>query len=205
LLTGSHELEQRELALLSRLARLAGQREGANLRQFERISALSGLLAEGLGLGERLRNEIEHAAQLHDIGNIGVADEILMHPGALDEDQRQMMQQHTVLGHEALHGGEGLLAIGAEIALGHHEHWDGSGYPHGLSGERIPQSARIVAVADVLDALLSERPWRPAWPLERAIEFIKAGSGRQFDPDVVAVLCSREAEIAAMLQAFEPA
>ncbi len=205
LLTGSHDLEQRELALLSRLARLAGQREGADLRQFERISALSGLLAEGLGLGERLRNEIEHAAQLHDIGNIGVADAILLHPGALDEEQRQMMQQHTVLGHEALHGGEGLLAIGAEIALGHHEHWDGSGYPHGLSGERIPQSARIVAVADVLDALLSERPWRPAWTLERAVEFLKAGAGRQFDPDVVAVLCSRESEIAATLRAFEPA
>jgi two-component system response regulator RpfG len=205
LLTGSHELEQRELALLNRLARLAHQREGANLGQFERISALSGLLADGLGLGERRRNEIEHAAQLHDIGNIGVADQILMHPGALDEDQRLLMQQHTVLGHEALQGGEGLLAIGAEIALGHHEHWDGSGYPHGLAGERIPLSARIVAVADVLDALLSERPWRPAWSLERGLDYLRAGSDRQFDPDVVAVLSSRESDIEATLRAFEAA
>ena len=205
LLTGSHDLEQRELALLSRLARLAGQREGADLRQFERISAFSGLLAEGVGLGERRRNEIEHAAQLHDIGNIGVPDDALMQPGPLDEDRRQLMQQHTVLGHEALEGGTGLLAVGAEIALGHHEHWDGSGYPHGLAGDRIPLSARIVAVADVLDALLSDRPWRKAWPLERAMEHMKAGSGRQFDPEVIAVLVSREADIAATVRAFEPA
>lgn len=205
LLADSHEVEQRELALLSRLARLAGQREGSNLRQFERISAFSGLLAEGLGLGQRRRMEIEHAAQLHDIGNIGVPDDILMHPGPLDEEKRQLMQQHTVFGHEALQGGDGLLSIGAQIALGHHEHWDGSGYPHGLSGERIPQPARIVAVADVLDALLSERPWRKAWTLERAMEYLKAGSGHQFDPDVIAVLTSCESEIADTMRTFESA
>ena len=214
LLAGSHELEQRELALLSRLARLAGQREGADLRQFERISAFSALLADGRGLGERRRHEIEHPAQQPDlgnhgqpaeIGNIGLPDDILMHAGALDAEKRQLMQQHTVLGHEALEGGDGLLAIGAEIALGHHEHWDGSGYPHGLAGERIPQSARIVAVADVLDALLSDRAWRKAWSLERAMDFLKAGAGRQFDPDVIAVLVSRESEFAATARTFEAA
>ncbi len=205
LLAGSHESEQRELALLSRLARLAGQREGANLNQFERISALSGLLADGLGLGERLRNEIEHAAQLHDIGNIGVAEDVLLYPGLLDDAARQAMQQHTVLGHEVLHGGDGLLSVGAEIALGHHEHWDGSGYPHGLAGERIPQAARIVAVADVLDALLSDRPWRRAWSLEQALGHLKAGAGKQFDPEVIAVLQSRESEVAATVRAFDPA
>ena len=203
LLSGTQDVEQRELALLTRLARLASQREGGDLRLFERISALSAVLADGLGLGERQTRAIEHAAQLHDIGNIGLPDAIFSHPGPLSAEQRQLMQQHTVLGHEALQGGSGLLQLGAEIALNHHEHWDGGGYPHGLAGERIPRSARIVAVADVLDALLSARPWRAAWSPEAALAHVRDRSGSHFDPAVVAVLRAREAAIVATLRAFD--
>ena len=161
------------------------------------------MLADGLGLGERQTRAIEHAAQLHDIGNIGLPDAIFSHPGPLSAEQRQLMQQHTVLGHEALQGGSGLLQLGAEIALNHHEHWDGGGYPHGLAGERIPRSARIVAVADVLDALLSARPWRAAWSPEAALAHVRDRSGSHFDPAVVAVLRAREAAIVATLRAFD--
>src|SRR3990167_1241665 len=203
LLSGTHEMEQRELALLTRLARLDSQREGADLRIFERISALSAVLADGMGLGDKYSRSIEHAAQLHDIGNIGVPDAILNQPGPLLPEERLLMQQHTVLGHEALQGGSGLLQLSAEIALGHHEHWNGAGYPHGLAGERIPLSARIVAVADVLDALLSDRPYRAAWPIRQALDFVQSQAGLQFDPGIVMVLASREAAIIATHQAFE--
>ena len=203
LLSGTQDVEQRELALLTRLARLASQREGGDQRLFEGISALSAVRADGLGLGERQTRAIEQAAQLHDIGNIGLPDAIFSHPGPLSAEQRQLMQQHTVLGHEALQGGSGLLQLGAEIALNHHEHWDGGGYPHGLAGERIPRSARIVAVADVLDALLSARPWRAAWSPEAALAHVRDRSGSHFDPAVVAVLRAREAAIVATLRAFD--
>jgi two-component system response regulator RpfG len=204
LLSGTHEMEQRELALLVRLARLAAQREGADLRVFERISAFSSVLAQGLGLPEQQVRRIEHAAQLHDLGNVGIADAILNRPGPLSEDERIVMQQHTVLGHDALQGGSGLLQLGAEIALGHHEHWDGSGYPYGLAGEEIPVSARIVAAADVLDALLSQRPFRERWSIGNALEHMKGQSGLHFDPEVIKVLASREPDIVATHRAFEP-
>ena len=203
LLSGAQDVEQRELALLTRLAKLACQREGGELRLFERISALSGALADGLGLPERQARSIEHAAQLHDIGNIGLPDALFATPGPLSPEQRQLMQQHTILGHEALHGGAGLLQVAAEIALHHHEHWDGRGYPHGLAGERIPKAARIVAVADVLDALVRPRPWRAAWTVEDAFAHLQAHEGTQFDPAVVAVLRARGEERRGILRSFD--
>jgi two-component system, response regulator RpfG len=203
LMTGTQDVEQRELALLTRLARLSAQREGADLRTFERISALAAVLADGMGVGERQTRAIEHAAQLHDIGNIGLPDAIFTQPGPLTPDQRQLMQQHTVLGHEALQGASGLLQLGAEIALHHHEHWDGGGYPHGLAGERIPRSARIVAVADVLDALLGQRAWRAAFSVAEALAHVHARAGSQFDPAVVSVLREREPAILAALRTFD--
>lgn len=205
LASGTQEMEQRELDLLVRLARLASQREGADLRIFERISAFSALLAAGMGMGEHESSEIQHAAQLHDIGNIGIPDAILDQPAALSDEQRSIMQQHTVLGNEALQGGGGLLHLSAEIALNHHERWDGSGYPSGLRGNEIPLSARIVAASDVLDALLSARPYRDKWPIEAALQHLRQQCGLHFDPAVIKVLDSREAEIIATHRAFESA
>ena len=203
IVSGTHEMEQRELDLLMRLAKLAGHREGADLRIFERISALAALLARGIGWDEERVRQVAHAAQLHDIGNIGIPDSILNQPGKLSDDERVQMQQHTILGHEVLHDGSGLLQLSAEIALNHHERWNGSGYPSGLAGDDIPASARIVAVADVLDALLSERPYRAKWPIERALSHVKGQSGLHFDPEIIKVLEAREADIIATHQAFE--
>lgn len=203
LVSGSHEMEQRELVLLLRLARLAGQREGADLRTFERLSAFTAILARGMDMSAQEVHRMEHAAQLHDIGNVGIPDAILNQPGPLLDEERLIMQQHTVLGHEVLKAGNGLLQLSAEIALGHQERWDGSGYPHGLAGEAIPLSARIVAVADVLDALLSTRPYRDKWPMQKALAYMREHSGLHFDPEVIKVLASHEAEITATHQAFE--
>jgi len=203
LVSGTHEMEQRELELLVRLAKLASRREGADLRIFERLSELSGLLASALGWDERQARELRHASQLHDIGNIGIPDSILRQPGPLTEAQRQIVEEHPRLGHEVLQDGSGLLHLGAEIALSHQERWDGSGYPSRLHGENIPMSARIVAVADVLDALLSPRPWREAWPLDAALAHIRAHAGSLFDPQVVRALDACEAEVAATHRSFE--
>jgi two-component system response regulator RpfG len=205
LVSGTHEMEQRELELLVRLARLASQREGAEPRIFERIAALSGLLARALGWDEKAARELQHASQLHDIGNIGIPDSILRHPGPLSEADRAVMQQHPRLGHQALQDGSGLLHLGAEIALNHQERWDGSGYPSGLHGDNIPMSARIVAVADVLDALLSPRPWRDKLPLDAALAHVRAGAGTLFDPQVVRALDACEADVVATHRAFESA
>ena len=203
LVSGSHEMEQRELELLTRLARLASQREGANLRTFERMSAFVAVLARGMDMGPQEVSRLQHAAQLHDIGNIGVSDATLKRPGPLADDERLAMQQHTILGHEVLSAGNGLLQLAAEIALHHQERWDGSGYPGGLAGLEIPLNARIVAVADVLDALLSDRPHRVCWPAEMAFAHMKAQGGGQFDPEVIIVLAQCEPELMATHQAFE--
>jgi two-component system response regulator RpfG len=203
LVSGTHEMEQRELDLLVRLAKLASRREGADLRIFERLSALSGLLARAMGWDERQARELRHASQLHDIGNIGIPDSILRQPGPLSEAQRQVVEEHPRLGHEVLQDGSGLLHLGAEIALAHQERWDGSGYPSRLHGENIPMSARIVAVADVLDALLSPRPWREQWSLDGALAHIRANAGSLFDPQVVRALDTCEAEVVATHRSFE--
>ena len=203
IVSGTHEMEQRELELLARLTRLASQREGADLRIFERIATLAGLLARALGWDERAAGELRHASQLHDIGNIGIPDAILLHPGPLSDADRAVMQQHPRLGHEVLQDGSGLLHLGAEIALNHQERWDGSGYPSGLHGENIPLSARIVAVADVLDALLSPRPWRDKWSLDAALEHVRQHAGSLFDPQVVRALDACEADVVAMHRSFE--
>jgi two-component system response regulator RpfG len=203
LVSGTHEMEQRELDLLVRLAKLASKREGADLSMFERMSAFSELLAKAMSWDEHAARELRHASQLHDIGNIGIPDAILRHPGPLDEQQRKVIQEHPRLGHEALQDGNGLLHLGAEIALSHQERWDGSGYPNGLHGTNIPESARIVAVADVLDALLSARPWREKWSFEAALAHVRAGAGTLFDPHVVRALDSCEAELLATHRRFE--
>ena len=123
---------------------------------------------------------------MHDIGKVGIADHILLKPGRLTPEEFEVMKQHAAFGYEILKGSESrVLQAGAEIARDHHEKYDGTGYPHGLAGDAIPIFSRIVAVADVFDALTSERPYKKAWSLERASEHIKASSGTHFDPQCV--------------------
>jgi two-component system response regulator RpfG len=198
LVSGNHEMARSELDLLLRLARLASQREGAEPRLFDRIAAFGGVLARGAGMDEVAAQRIEQAALLHDIGNVGIPDGILGHPGPLGPEQRTQMERHAMLGHDALRGGSDLLQLGADIALNHHERWDGGGYPRSVAGADIPASARVVAVADVLDAVLSPRPWRAAWSPGRAFAHIRAGAGTQFDPMLVDVVVRREQELRAI-------
>lgn len=201
LVAGNHEMARTEHDLLLRLARLASQREGADPGLFSRIGEFSAVIARGAEMDEVTVQQIEQAALLHDIGNVGVPDATLREPGPLAADQRRQMEHHTVLGHDALRGGSDLLQLGADIALHHHERWDGGGYPHAIAGTDIPAAVRVVAVADVLDALVSPRPWRNAWTLERALAHIRAGAGSQFDPKLADVVVAHAVDLAAVHRA----
>jgi putative two-component system response regulator len=151
-----------------------------------RVSALSIQIAHMLGLDGQFVGQLGEAARLHDIGKIAVPDAILQKAGELTHDEWIIMQSHTVLGAQLLADGHSDLAeMAVQIALSHHERWDGTGYPHGLQGEAIPLAARIVAVADVFDALVSRRVYKEPWPAEHALAEIRRKAGRWFDPQVV--------------------
>jgi putative two-component system response regulator len=144
---------------------------------------------------------ILNASPMHDIGKIGIPDNILSKPGKLDAQERAIMEQHTLIGARII--GEHntpLLDMARTVALTHHEKWDGTGYPRGIKGENIPLVGRIVAVADVFDALVSKRPYKKAWPAEKAVAVIKEESGKHFDPEVVKVFLANLNEIIKLFQ-----
>jgi putative two-component system response regulator len=179
-------LQETHVDTIRRLAAAAEARDGETGRHIERMSQTCALLAARLGLGKERARSLSHAAPMHDIGKIGIPDRILRKPGPLTFDERREMQRHTEIGRHLLGGSDDeLLQLAAELAWTHHERWDGAGYPRGLVGEQIPLEARIVAVADVFDALTNERVYRPAFPLEEAIRLMREGRGSQFDPRVL--------------------
>lgn len=179
----TRELQHRERETLLRLARAGEYRDGDTNEHVLRMARTTRLIAEILGQRPEFCDTVEQAAPMHDIGKIGVPDSILLKPGPLDDQEVLIMKRHTEIGHDILRDSPSLyLQAGATIALSHHEKFDGTGYPNGLSGDEIPLEARIVAVADVFDALLSNRPYKPAWELQRAVNLIRAEAGRQFDP-----------------------
>ena len=180
------ELGEARLEILERLAAAGEYRDDATGEHASRVGYRSAQLARTLRRPEREIELLRHAATLHDIGKVGIPDEILLKPGELDEGEYAEMQHHAALGAELLAGSESpLLQMAEEVALTHHERWDGRGYPNGLAGEEIPWSGRIVALADVFDALTHDRPYRPAWALDKAISKIESERGRHFDPRVV--------------------
>ena len=181
------ELEAAKLEMLDRLALAAEYRDDATGQHAERIGRTSELLALELGLAPAEATLIGHAARLHDIGKIGIADELLLKPGAYSADEFDAMKLHSTIGARILSGSTNeLLRMAEQIALTHHECWDGTGYPCGLAGDGIPLSGRIVTVADVFDALTHRRPYKEAWPVAEATEEILGASGTKFDPAVVA-------------------
>jgi putative two-component system response regulator len=183
---------QLELAIQETAERLAGAIEmhdpeaGSHLN---RMALTAALLGSNLGLDANRTRLLRAAAPMHDVGKIATPDGVLHKRGELTPSERERMESHTTVGHSILAGSESdLLKMAATIALTHHEWFDGSGYPRGLSGEDIPFEGRIVAVADVFDALLCDRPHRPALTTEEATKLVAAKSGNHFDPDVVDAL-----------------
>lgn len=180
------DVQDSQIEVLDRLARAAEFRDDDTGQHTQRVALASALLAKNLDLGSETVSLIQRAAPLHDVGKISIADGILLKPGRLTYDELMIMRSHAEAGAALLTGGRSELVQMAErIALTHHEHWNGSGYPRGLKGEEIPLEGRILAVADVFDALTHERPYKPAWPIEAALAEISSQSGQQFDPRVV--------------------
>jgi putative two-component system response regulator len=180
------ELEEARLEVLKRLAIAAEYRDDDTGRHTQRVGHLSALLARALKLPEEMVVLVHEAAPLHDVGKIGIPDSILLKPGKLSADEFEVMKTHTVIGAKILSGGHSnSIRMAAQIALTHHERWDGSGYPHGLAGEAVPVEGRIVAVVDVFDALTNVRPYKSAWNVDRALAEIRRQKGTQFDPCVV--------------------
>jgi two-component system response regulator RpfG len=182
----TREVRDRERETLFRLARAGEFRDAETGYHLVRMARYSRLIADAIGLAPEEAESIELAAPLHDIGKIGIPDHILLKPGKLDEKEWGVMRSHPVIGHEILKDSTSkYMRMGSLIALGHHERFDGSGYPHGAAGEDIPLCARIVALADVYDALTSARPYKSAWPDVEVLEYIRGQRARHFDPAVV--------------------
>jgi two-component system response regulator RpfG len=201
-LAGLHEVEQRERETLYRLAKAIEYRDVGTGIHLVRMSHYAELVAEGMGMSEEDVRTLTSAAPLHDIGKIGVPDSVLLKRGGLSEEEFAVMRRHPMIGYEILRDSQSrFVQMGALIALRHHERWDGSGYPDGLRGSEIPLPARIVAVADVFDALTSERPYKPAWSLEEALDYMVTNRGTLFDPACVDVLLANQARIVEILQA----
>jgi putative nucleotidyltransferase with HDIG domain len=183
------DLEAARVEILTRLASAAEYRDDATHQHTERVARTARQLALALGLSSDQADLLALAAPLHDIGKIGVPDAVLLKPGRLTDAEFVVMKTHAQVGANMLAGSDSpVLQIAARIAQHHHERWDGSGYPHGLRGEQIPLAARIVAVADALDALTHERPYKAGWSLQDALHEIFSQSGRQFDPRVIDAL-----------------
>lgn len=192
LLSSMHEVEERERETLTRLARAIAYRDSGTSANLARLARVAGTIAEEMGLFEDEVRMIELAAPLHDIGKIAIPDSVLMKAGPLDEDEIAIMRRHPQIGHELLTGSQNrFIQVSATIALRHQERYDGSGYPDGLVGDSIPIEARIVAVADVFDALISKRPYKHAWTFDEALAYISEQSGKLFDPRCVDALLRR--------------
>lgn len=180
------QLEDSRRDVIQRLGLAAEYKDNETGNHVIRMSKFSQLLALEAGLSAREANVILDAAPMHDVGKIGIPDRVLLKPGKLDADEWAIMQTHVTIGAEILSGGESeLMVMAKSIALSHHEKWDGTGYPAGLSGKNIPIEGRICALCDVFDALTSERPYKKAWPIDKAMALIKEQSGQHFDPDLV--------------------
>jgi len=180
-------LRKSHLETIYRLAMVAEYRDQQDTAShLRRISRYTAIVSAQLGLTYDLVEDLRYASPLHDIGKVAIPDAILLKPGKLTPDEYEEMKKHPVYGARMLEGAESrLLRLARNIALAHHEHWDGTGYPHGLKGEEIPLEARIVSVVDVFDALTTRRVYKGAWTLEETFRYMQDQSGRLFDPSVV--------------------
>src|SRR5688572_10390840 len=202
----TREIREREKETLLRLARAGEFRDEETGYHLIRMARYSRLIANAIGLERDEAETIELAAPLHEIGKIGIPDGILLKPGRLDAPEWEVMQRHPVIGHEILKGSASkYVRMGALIALGHHERFDGKGYPNGLDGDHVPLCARIVAVADVFDALTSKRPYKKAWKADEAFEYLKAQRAKHFDPRLVDAFLGMKEKVIEVQRDFQDA
>lgn len=190
------KLEQAYLDTVRQLGRAADYRDNETGMHVMRVGNFSKLLGLAHGLQESLAELLMYASMMHDIGKIGIRDHILLKPGKLTDEEFAVMKQHPEIGAEIIgdHDAD-VLKMAKQISLAHHEKWNGKGYPHGLSGEGIPIVGRIVAIADVFDALTSDRPYKKAWTIEDAMLLIEKEAGQHFDPNLVRLFLGMEKEL----------
>ena len=197
------EIRIREQETLLRLAKAGEYRDEETGNHVLRMAKFARLMAEKLGCPEGDCHVIEVAAPMHDIGKIGIPDGILLKAGKLDEDEQRIMRKHARIGYEILKDSPSkYLQMGAVIALGHHERYDGTGYPSRLHGYEIPLEARIVAIADVFDALTSDRPYKKAWSIQDAINYLSAERGKHFDPECIDAFHAQFTKILSIRERF---
>ncbi len=202
--TALRDIEYRERELFLKMAKLIEMREAYPQARSEVLSSYTVSLAEALGRAEDEVRNIANAVLLHDIGNVAIPDSILNKPESLSKQERSIMQSHTVHGHSVLQGSKNsLFQMAAEIALSHHENWDGSGYPQGLHGIEIPIAARIAAVADMLEALTSQRSYRQAFGFDESLEIVQKAAGVKLDPTIVNLMMARKSEFLAIYNALQ--
>ncbi len=184
------------LESIYRLTRAAEYKDEDTGDHIQRMSNYSAAIARAMGLEDQVTETILYAAPMHDIGKIGTPDRILLKPGKLTPDEWTIMKQHTLIGARILEGSDTeVIRLGEIVALSHHEKWDGTGYPKGLKGKDIPLAGRIVAIADVFDALTSKRPYKEPFSLEKSCEIIKQGRASHFDPEVVDAFFASERKL----------
>ena len=199
----TQQIVSREHETLLRLAKAGEYRDEITGNHVVRMAKYSREIGEALGLSEKECDEIEYAAPMHDIGKIGIQDNILLKPGKFEHDEWLVMQEHTRIGHSILSNSQSrYIQTGSIIALNHHERFDGSGYPNGIAGKDIPLVARIVAVADVYDALVSPRPYKQAWSVGDAQDYLHRHAGSQFDPICIEAFFERLDNISRIHKTF---
>jgi hypothetical protein len=182
----TEQLRDTQLEVVRRLGRAVEWRDADTGSHIDRMSTLAERLGLAVGMSHADAELLRQAAVLHDVGKVGIPDAVLRKPGRLEPDEWRLMQEHTTIGAAILAGSSSpLIRLAESIALSHHERWDGSGYPHGVSGEEIPLAARICSICDVFDALLSPRPYKRAWTLDDAVAELEGQRGRHFDPVLV--------------------
>ncbi|MCL4122569.1 UNVERIFIED_CONTAM: hypothetical protein GTU68_043322 [Idotea baltica] len=192
----THKLLEQEEELIWRLSRAIETRDGATGQHTSRVARVSEIIARHMGLSKAFCRTVYLASPLHDTGKIGISDAILHKPGKLTSQERKEIEKHSQIGAEILANGQSeLIRMAYDIALHHHEKWDGTGYGAGLKGEEIPLSGRITAIADVFDALCSKRSYKPAWTFDEAFSEILNQSGKHFDPNCVAAFSKAREEI----------
>ena len=192
----NHQLRESTYGTIQRLAIAAEYRDHETAAHIQRMSHISRLLAVGMGMDEEFTQNILYSSPMHDVGKIGTPDHILRKPGTFTQAERDIMEEHTMIGEKILADSEQpLIVMARSIAGNHHEKWNGTGYPRQIKGENISIAARIVAVADVYDALVTHRVYKAAWDINRALEHIKSESGAHFDPQVVEVLLDNQSKV----------